>query len=191
MTDDSVNQSQTIGRVVLGYGVGGCAAGVPLYQSEIAPPTLRGRLIGIEQMVLCTGELIAFWLNYGFTYLATPDWWRIPLAIQILPAIVLGLGCWFWVLPSPRWLVAQDRYECAREVLIRLHGTEAAAEELETIRETTHLEKYTKSTWSGMFTRPVLRLTLLGCGIQGFQQITGTNSILYYAVRSTTLQTRC
>ncbi|KAF9894942.1 hypothetical protein FE257_004564 [Aspergillus nanangensis] len=170
-----------IGRIVLGYGVGGCAAGVPLYQSEIAPPTLRGRLIGIEQMVLCTGELIAFWLNYGFNFLATKDWWRIPLAIQVLPAMVLGVGCWFWVLPSPRWLVAQDRHDCAHEVLIRLHGEDAAAVELEQIQETMRLEKHTRASWGGMFRVPILRLTLLGCGIQGFQQITGTNSILYYA----------
>ncbi|KAE8360434.1 general substrate transporter [Aspergillus caelatus] len=169
-----------IGRIVLGYGVGGCAAGVPLYQSEIAPPTLRGRLIGIEQMVLCTGELCAFWMNYGFNYLPTKDWWRIPLAIQILPAIVLGMGCWFWVLPSPRWLVTQDRHDCAREVLVRLHGPEAAATELEQIQETMRLEKHTKASWRGMFKIPILRLTLLGCGIQGFQQVTGTNSILYY-----------
>ena len=51
----------TIGRVVLGYGVGACAAGVPLYISEIAPANIRGRIIGIEQMILCLGELIAFW----------------------------------------------------------------------------------------------------------------------------------
>ncbi|KAL5356691.1 general substrate transporter [Aspergillus floccosus] len=170
-----------IGRIVLGYGVGGCAAGVPLYQSEIAPSTLRGRLIGIEQMVLCTGELIAFWLNYVFSYLPTNDWWRIPLAIQVLPAIVLGLGCWVWVLPSPRWLVAQNRPECAREVLTRLHGADVAAVELAQIQETMRLEKHTAASWRGMFRRPILRLTLLGCGIQAFQQITGTNSILYYS----------
>ncbi|KAF7591209.1 hypothetical protein BBP40_001868 [Aspergillus hancockii] len=169
-----------IGRIVLGYGVGGCAAGVSLYQSEISPPTLRGRLIGIEQMVLCTGELFAFWLNYGFNYLPSKDWWRIPLAIQILPAIILGVGCWFWVLPSPRWLVAQGRHDCAREVLIRLHGVEVATTELEQIQETMRLEKHTEASWTGMFKIPILRLTLLGCGVQGFQQITGTNSILYY-----------
>ncbi|GES64132.1 sugar transporter [Aspergillus terreus] len=170
-----------IGRIVLGYGVGGCAAGVPLYQSEIAPSTLRGRLIGIEQMVLCTGELIAFWLNYAFSYLPTNDWWRIPLAIQVLPAIVLGLGCWVWVPPSPRWLVAQDRPDCAREVLTRLHGSDLAAAELAQIQDTMRLERHTAASWRGMFRRPILRLTLLGCGIQAFQQITGTNSILYYS----------
>ena len=173
----------TIGRVVLGYGVGACAGGVPLYVSEIAPAKLRGRIIGIEQMILCFGELIAFWLNYGFNYLETPHWWRIPLAIQILPAMVLAWGCWFWVPPSPRWLVQQDRHECAREVLARLHGDEAADAQMAEIADEVAFEKaVTTATWGDMFRTPVLRVTLLGMGVQFFQQITGTNSILYYTV---------
>ncbi|KAH0839277.1 hypothetical protein FOPE_05274 [Fonsecaea pedrosoi] len=171
----------TVGRVILGYGVGACAAGVPLYVSEIAPAGLRGRIIGIEQMILCFGELIAFWLDYGFAYLDTPDWWRIPLAIQIIPAVVLAVGCWFWVPPSPRWLVQQDRHTCAREVLARLHGDEAAEIEMQEIAERVAFEKRVAVTrWKDMFTWPILRVTLIGTGVQFFQQITGTNSILYY-----------
>lgn len=53
----------TVGRVVLGYGVGLCSGGVPLYIAEIAPPQLRGRIVAIEQMILCFGELVAFWVS--------------------------------------------------------------------------------------------------------------------------------
>lgn len=135
-------------------------------------------------MVLCTGELIAFALNYVLAHLPTPDWWRIPLAIQVLPAAVLAIGCWDWVLPSPRWLVAQGRPHCAREVLIRLHGEDAAKIELKEIKATIARERHAPTSWGSMFRKPVVRLTIMACGIQGFQQITGTNSILYYAVRS-------
>jgi hypothetical protein len=156
---------------------------VPLYVSEIAPPELRGRIVGIEQMILCFGELIAFWLNYAFSHLESDDWWRIPLAIQILPALVLGVGCWCWVPPSPRWLVAQDRYECAREVLTRLHGSVAADQEILDIQNSIKSERsVTQVSWIDMMTMPVLRVTALGIGVQFFQQITGTNSILYYTV---------
>lgn len=173
----------TVGRVILGFGVGLCAGGVPLYMVEIAPPKLRGRIIAIEQMVLCFGELVAFWLDYGFAYLLTPDWWRIPLAIQVIPAAILGIGCWIWVPPSPRWLVSQDRLDCALEVLTRMHGSEAAEMEMQDIRREDQFEKaVTEATWGDMFRMPVLRVTLLGMGVQFFQQITGTNSILYYAV---------
>ena len=173
----------TVGRVVLGYGVGACAAGVPLYVTEIAPAAIRGRIIGIEQMILCLGELFAFWMNYGFAYLDTKDWWRIPLAIQILPAAVLGVGCWLWVPPSPRWLVQQDRHACAREVLARLHGDIQAELEMAEIAETFEMEKRPAGvSWLDMFRWPVLKITLLGMGVQFFQQSTGTNSILYYTV---------
>ena len=175
----------TIGRIVLGYGVGACAAGVPLYVTEIAPATIRGRIIGITQMILCTGELFAFWLNYGFAYLDTNDWWRIPLAIQILPAVALGVGCWVWVPPSQRWLVQQDHHACAREILARLHGDVDAELGMAQIAERFDLERTpTGSSWLDMFRWPLLKVTLLGMGVQFFQQSTGTNSILYYTVCS-------
>jgi hypothetical protein len=125
-------------------------------------------------MVLCTGELVAFWLNYGFNYLTIDFWWRIPLAIQVVPAAILGVGCWIWVPPSPRWLVAQDRLDCALEVLTRLHGSEAAEAEMQDIRREHQFEKIvTQATWADMFKMPVVRVTLLGAGVQFLQQITG------------------
>ncbi|RYP41268.1 hypothetical protein DL767_001122 [Monosporascus sp. MG133] len=148
---------------------------------RIAPAKLRRRIIGVEQMILCFGELVAFWLDYGFNYLETPHWWRIPLAIQVVPAVILAYGCWFWVPPSPRWLVQQDRHQCAREVLARLHGDAAAAVQMAAIADEVAFEKaVTTATWGDMFKTPVLRVTLLGMGVQFSQQITGTNSILYY-----------
>ncbi|KAK9427390.1 general substrate transporter [Lipomyces doorenjongii] len=170
-----------IGRVILGYGVGACAAGVPLYLSEIAPAKLRGRLIGIEQMVLNFGEMVAFWANYGLSYLNSNDWWRIPIAMQILPAIILGVGCFFWVMPSPRWLALQDRRDEAYEALIRLHGTDQAIIEMDMLNQALDAEKLQGSkSWADMFKNPYAKLTFLAMTLQSFQQITGTNSILYY-----------
>ncbi|KAI1780143.1 putative sugar transporter [Hypoxylon cercidicola] len=172
----------SIGRFVLGLGVGAYSAGVPLYISEISPAHLRGRIVGIELMILCFGEMVIFWLVYAFYFLDSDDWWRIPLAIQVVPAIVLAFGCWAWVPPSPRWLVAEERYECALEVLSRLHGTEAAELEISEIRQTVSEEHITtEASWRDMFKGPVLRITLLGTSLQMFQQITGTNGIFYYA----------
>ncbi|KAI2629580.1 putative sugar transporter [Hypoxylon sp. NC1633] len=172
----------SVGRLVLGLGVGAYSAAVPLYISEISPAELRGRIVGIELMILCFGEMVIFWIVYAFYFLNSDDWWRLPLAIQVVPALVLAIGCWTWVPPSPRWLVAEDRYDCALEVLSRLHGSEAAELEISEIRKTVSEEQITtQATWSDMFKGPVLRVTLLGMGIQMFQQITGTNGIFYYA----------
>ncbi|KAI1107909.1 putative sugar transporter [Jackrogersella minutella] len=172
----------SVGRLVLGFGVGAYSAGVPLYISEISPAELRGRIVGIELMILCFGEMVVFWIVYAFYFLSSDDWWRIPLAIQVVPALVLAVGCWTWVPPSPRWLVAEERYECALEVLARLHGSEAAELEISEIRKTVSEEHViTQASWSDMFKGPVLRVTLLGIFIQMFQQTTGTNGIFYYA----------
>lgn len=156
-----------------------------MYISEIAPTKLRGRIVSIMMMILCFAEMVVFWVDYGFYFLDSDDWWRIPLAIQVVPALILTIGCWFWVPPSPRWLVSQERYDCALEVLTRLHGSAVAKEEIRAIRETVEGEasvaEQSAVTWADMFRGPVLRITLLGTGIQMFQQTTGTNGIFYYA----------
>ncbi|KAL7621754.1 hypothetical protein AAE478_009081 [Parahypoxylon ruwenzoriense] len=127
----------TIGRVILGYGVGICAGGVPLYVSEIAPAKLRGRIIGIEQMILCFGELVAFCLNYGFNFLRDPDWWRIPLAIQVLPAVLLG--------PSKIDTNVPVKFS-------RLHGDDGAGRQVAGIAEKVAFEKaVATTTWGDMF----------------------------------------
>ena len=174
-----------LGRLILGVGVGAYSAAVPLYISEISPASIRGRIGGIMLMILCFGEMVVFFVVYGFFFLQSKDWWRIPLAVQIVPALVLAFGCWTWVPPSPRWLVAAERYDCALEVLTRLHGTDAAELEMREIRESVVGEReVARAAWADMFRGPALRVTTLGVGIQFLQQITGTNAIFYYVCLS-------
>lgn len=176
----------TVGRFIIGLGIGGYAAGVPLYISEISPANLRGRIVSINMMLLCFAEMVVFFVDFGFFFLDTDNWWRIPMSLQVIPAALLAFGCWrsSWVPPSPRWLVSQERYDCALEVLTRLHGTVAADKEMGEIKEAVSEEQgngaLTEPTWGDMFRGPVLRVTLLGTGIQFLQQITGTNAIFYY-----------
>ncbi|KAI0148670.1 putative sugar transporter [Xylariaceae sp. FL1272] len=171
------------GRLILGLGVGAYSAAVPLYISEISPAQLRGRIVGIMMMILCFAEMVVFFVDYALFFLDSDDWWRWPLAIQVIPALILAVGCWTWVPPSPRWLVSEGRYDCALEILSRLHGSEAAKKEIREIRETIDDESKAADSvsWIDMFRVPVLRVTLLGTGVQMFQQTTGTNGIFYYA----------
>lgn len=171
-----------VGRIVLGLGVGCCSAEVPLYLSEVAPANIRGQLIAIEQMVLCLGEMVAFWANYGFAYLGTNHWWRISISLQIIAAIALGGLCYFWVLPSPRWLAMQDRRDEAQEVLIRLHGTDKAQIEMDMLNQQLELENSVdRASWRELFQFPLLKITMNGTLVQFFQQATGTISLVYYA----------
>jgi MFS family permease len=76
---------------------------VPLYQSEIAPPKIRGLLVGTHGVIICLGYTLAAWIGVGFYFVnASGAQWRIPLAIQCVPPLFLALGVLF--LPeSPRW----------------------------------------------------------------------------------------
>jgi MFS family permease len=109
------------GRVINGLGNGCLAMMVPLYQSEISPLEIRGRIISVQQCFINLGILVAFWIQYGTSHLAGEGSWRIPIGLQMVPTIALHLTMYF--LPeSPRWLVQQDRVEDATRALARLHA---------------------------------------------------------------------
>ena len=106
------------GRLLTGLGVGGIAAVSPIYISEISPPAIRGRLTGFFESFYQTGAVIGFWINYGMTHTVDPKSstvWRIPMAVQLIPAGLLAL-----MIPilkeSPTWLLKQGREEEAYAV---------------------------------------------------------------------------
>ncbi|KAI3325660.1 hypothetical protein HD806DRAFT_533324 [Xylariaceae sp. AK1471] len=86
------------------------------------------------------------------------------------------------------WLVSQQRYRCALEILARLHGSAAAKEEIRVIRESVKGEvcviEDTAATWADVFRGPVLCVTLLGTGVHICQQATGMNRIFSYATQA-------
>lgn len=92
---------------------GALVALIPLYQSEIAPPRIRGLLVGSHGVMICVGYALSSWIGFGFSFVqASAVQWRIPLAIQCVPPIFLTIGVMF--LPeSPRWLIYNDRIDQA------------------------------------------------------------------------------
>jgi MFS family permease len=74
------------GRVLAGIGVGACSMIVPIYISEIAPPAVRGRLVGIYELGWQIGGLVGFWINYGISETLAPSHsqWLIPFAVSCL-----------------------------------------------------------------------------------------------------------
>lgn len=102
------------GRVLAGLGVGGCSNMVPIYISELSPPAVRGRLVGIYEMGWQVGGLVGFWINYGLQETMAPSHsqWIIPFAVQLIPAGCLLLGA-FWMPESPRWRLAKGQREQA------------------------------------------------------------------------------
>ncbi|AMS05736.1 sugar porter family MFS transporter [Acidipropionibacterium acidipropionici] len=50
-------------RIVVGFGVGGASATVPVYLSENAPKRIRGSLISIDQVMIVFGQFLAYAMN--------------------------------------------------------------------------------------------------------------------------------
>ena len=99
------------GRFVGGLGVGALSMLVPMYNAELAPPGIRGSLVALQQLAITLGILVAYWIGYGTDYIGGRTYpgqsdaaWRVPLAIQLVPAIILCIGS-YWMPFSPRWLM--------------------------------------------------------------------------------------
>ncbi|KAL0065134.1 hypothetical protein AAF712_007970 [Marasmius tenuissimus] len=112
------------GRFVTGLGVGSLSMCVPLYNAELAPPEVRGSLVALQQLAITLGIMVSFWIDYGTNFIGGTGEtqheaaWRIPLALQLVPAVILGVGILFMPF-SPRWLVNQGREDEALAVLAR------------------------------------------------------------------------
>ena len=71
--------------------------------------------------MLGIGSFVAGWLSYGTFHLSGSGQWRIPLGIQIVPAVVLA--ALIMIFPeSPRWLIDHNREEYGLQTLARLHA---------------------------------------------------------------------
>ncbi|KAI1455137.1 general substrate transporter [Annulohypoxylon moriforme] len=187
------------GRTIGGIGVGTLAMGAPLYISEIAPPNLRGSLLVLEQISIVIGAIIAYWITYGTRKIAG-DWaFRLPLLLQMFPALMVGIGIQFFPF-SPRWLAMRHRDEDSLrslEKLRRLPGTDDRVQlewkgilhEVE-VQEIVLASEHGPSTnfvalefkqWGDLFKPKFIRRTVIALAISFFQQFSGINAFVYYA----------
>ncbi|THU85524.1 sugar transporter [Dendrothele bispora CBS 962.96] len=176
-----------VGRVVAGIAIGILSMTVPLYNTEIAPPKIRGFLVGLTQQLIGIGFIVANWVGYGSQFIDGDTSWRLPLGLQLAPAGLLFIGIQF--LPySPRWLLEVGRDEEARQVVYKLHGAdspetkEAAEREYLEMFETIKAENLVRSrNIRDLWASPAMvKRTLVGCGVQIFCQFTGINIINYF-----------
>lgn len=168
-------QTILFGRLCIGFAIGIGSYTAPLYIAEVSPQDLRGGLVSLNQLAITIGILSSYIINYLFTNSAGS--WRVMFAIGVIPAVLLGIGMLF--LPeSPRWLVKRNRQEEAKKTLQYLRQQSNVTHELEEIKHSLVVREAKIGEIFSPWIRPVL---FLGIMLGFLQQVTGINTIIYYA----------
>ncbi|GLT51707.1 hypothetical protein SLA2020_251000 [Shorea laevis] len=169
-----------IGRILLGVGIGFGNQAVPLYLSETAPAKIRGAVNQLFQLTTCLGILIATLINYG-TDKIHPWGWRLSLGLATVPAILMFIGGYF--LPeTPNSLVEQGKLDEGKKALIKIRGTQNVDAEFTDLVEASEAARAVKHPFRNLLQRKNRPQLVIGAlGIPAFQQLTGNNSILFYA----------
>jgi sugar porter (SP) family MFS transporter len=161
-------------RILVGVAIGISSMTTPLYIAEIAPASSRGMLVSLNQLAITVGIVASYLVDYS---LASTESWRWMVGIGIIPAAIFGLGMIF--LPeSPRWLFKYGYQDQALQVLTFIHGPAVARQEMREIQESI---KVPTMTFSQAMTPWLKRALIIGIGLAVFQQLTGINTVIYYA----------
>jgi MFS transporter, SP family, galactose:H+ symporter len=167
------------GRLLIGIGIGVASMLTPLYLAEIAPAASRGAVTSLNQLCITLGILVSYLVGYAFA--STPEGWRWMLGLGAVPGAVLAVG--MLVLPeSPRWLAGHNRLPQAEAVLRRLRSspTEVAAE-MASLRTDLRRDGGRLMPWSALLAPHLRPALIVGVGLAMFQQITGINTVIYFA----------
>lgn len=170
-----------ISRFLLGIAVGAASALVPSYMSEMAPARTRGRLSGLNQLMIVSGMLLSYVVDYLLQDLPHMLAWRLMLGLAAVPAIILFLGV-IKLPESPRFLVKTNKIAEAKQVLTFIRTDEEVEPELEEIQKTVALESAAQKnvTLATLFSSKYRYLVTAGIGVAAFQQFMGANAIFYY-----------
>ncbi|GGC13233.1 arabinose-proton symporter [Parapedobacter defluvii] len=164
-------------RLIGGLGVGAAALVSPMYIAEIAPANWRGRLVAFYQLAIVLGILLAYFSNYVFDGWGANNW-RWMFISQAVPS-VLFLFFLLFVPESPRWMMKKGHEARSLQVLSKISGDVAARKELAEIKGS--FQTHEPATLKILFSRSYRSVVIIGILVAVFQQVTGINSILYYA----------
>lgn len=175
-----------IGRFISGFSLCVIAVAVQVYNAEVSPSHIRGRVVGLQQFMVCIGIAASYWINY---FVDTSEAWKgnsiqysLPLGLQVVPPVVLFAGLLF--LPqSPRWLATKGDYIGARKALANVRelaeNDAAIDQELSDIAE--FVDNHQTSTWTEVFGGKNMKRLSVGVPLILFQQFAGQNIINYFS----------
>ncbi|KAJ5465930.1 general substrate transporter [Penicillium desertorum] len=180
-----------IGRFINGVGVGMMDVSVPIYQSEISPAKVRGRMVGSHGFLVVCGYALAGWAGYGCFFITEAGLqWRLCLAFQIIAPLALLIGS-PWIPESPRWLCTKSRNDEALKTLCKLHDirdndeTTLAQHEYQLISAQVHADGQDLDGfgWKAAFAKKSFRKRLLiGFFVQCIAQSTGVLVVNNYQI---------
>jgi sugar porter (SP) family MFS transporter len=164
-----------LARIVIGLAVGSASMTVPLYVGGGVPLRIRGALVSFNQLAITVGILVSYLVDYG---LASSQNWRLMFGLAAIPAIILFVGM-LTQKESPHWLVRQGREDDARAVLRQLRDEGDIDAEVAEVKEVAATEA--KGSAKDLLARGVRPALWVGILLAVFQQITGINTVIYYA----------
>ncbi len=161
-------------RFLIGVAVGASSMLTPLYIAELSPVAIRGALVTLNSLTITLGVVVAFYVDY---YFAAASNWRWMFISAVGPALILLIGLGF--LPeTPRWLSTRNRFDEAWKVLVRIETPEEAERNMQELRQVIKSDQLKfRELFSKRFSKPLIA----GVGLAIFQQVTGINTIIYYA----------
>lgn len=165
-------------RIIGGLGVGVASMLSPMYISEVSPAPNRGKLVSYNQLAIVIGILLAFVSNALLVNTGENNW-RWMLVVMAAPAVLFFIFLLF-APESPRWLVQKGYSDKAFLILERINGTGQAKTELGAI-ENAIREEEDSGTYMEVFSGNMRPILLISVFLSVFSQVTGINSIMYYA----------
>ena len=164
-----------VARVASGIAIGIASFISPMYIAELVPAKVRGSLVAVNMLAITTGIVVAYLADYALSGI---QGWRYMFGLAAIPSIILTVA--MWCLPdSPRWLISKSRVDQAKRVLQRARVDSDVSAEIADIQKS--LGQQSGGGVTGLF-QPSLRMPLIvGVGLAVFQQITGINTVIYYA----------
>lgn len=182
-----------IARFFGGIGIGVASGLSPMYIAEVAPASIRGRLVSLNQLTIVLGILAAQITNWliaepvpeGFVSSdIAASWngqmaWRWMFWAAMVPSIAFCVAAMF-IPESPRWLAMKNRDKEALDTWRHIGGESYADNELKNVRAANESDA-SQAGLKTLFSRPYRKVLLIGVVVAFFQQWSGTNVIFNYA----------
>ncbi|KAK5064243.1 hypothetical protein LTR84_000076 [Exophiala bonariae] len=177
----------TLGRILIGIGMGQCTVTLLLYIGEVAPLHVRGPALMMFQFLQSISQLIAAGITQGTEGINSTLSYKIPMGGLIILPLMLFAGLPF-IPETPTWFVSKNKHTDAARALEKIHKGNheySAAKDLTVLIEARERELQNKdhSSWLSLVTNPIERRKVIySAGALYSQQICGILFFYVYGV---------